>query len=72
MINHLNYIKNIGGEDVIALGTDFDGIQGNLEISGSHEMSKLFDALRKNDWSETQLEKLTHQNMLRVIKETLI
>lgn len=71
MINHLNYIKNIGGEDVIALGSDFDGIEGNLEISGSHEMPKLFDALKNNGWSETQLEKLTHQNMLRVIKETL-
>ena len=34
-------------------------------------MPKLFDALKNNGWSETQLEKLTQKNILRVIKDTL-
>jgi membrane dipeptidase len=32
MVRHLNYLLDIGGEDVLAIGTDFDGISGNLEI----------------------------------------
>lgn len=71
IVNHLNHIKNIGGEEVIALGSDFDGISGNLEISGSEKMPLLFEALRKDGWTEDVIEKLAYKNMLRVIKDTL-
>lgn len=71
MVNHLNHIKNVGGEEVIALGSDFDGISGNLEISGSEKMPLLFEALKKEGWAEDVIEKLAYKNMLRVIKDTL-
>ncbi len=71
MVKHLNHIKNIGGEDVIALGSDFDGISGNLEIDSSDKMYLLFDALKDSGWSERLIEKLAYKNALRVIKDTL-
>lgn len=69
MIKHLNHMKNKGGEDILALGSDFDGITGNLEIDGSDKMPNLFHALRQNGWKERLIEKLAYKNVLRVLKE---
>lgn len=71
MIKHLNHIKNVGGEDVLALGTDFDGIGGNLEIDGPHKMPLLFNALEKAGWSTDLIEKFAYKNSLRVIEDTM-
>lgn len=71
MVKHLSYMKNVGGEDVVALGSDFDGISGNLELDSSDKMPLLFDALKKSGWSNGQIEKLAYKNALRVIKDTM-
>lgn len=71
MIAHLNYLKNIGGENVLALGTDFDGIHGNLEIASSKQMPLLFKALARSGWNTDLIEKFAFKNSMRVIKEVL-
>lgn len=71
MIAHLNYLKNIGGENVLALGTDFDGIHGNLEIASSKQMPLLFKALSRSGWNTDLIEKFAFKNSMRVIKEVL-
>lgn len=69
MVRHLNHMKNKGGEDYPAIGSDFDGIGGFLEIDSPLGMSRLFDALIKDGWSERQIEKLAYKNALRVLEE---
>lgn len=71
MVRHLNYIRNVGGEDVLALGSDLDGIRGNLEIDSCHKIPLLFNALEKSGWSSGLIEKFAYGNTLRVIKETM-
>lgn len=71
MVKHLNHMRDVGGIDVVALGTDFDGVQGELEISSAEKMPLLFEALRSNGWSETQVEKFAYRNALRVIEDVL-
>lgn len=71
MVHHLNYLKNKGGEEFVALGSDYDGISNEVEISGPHEMYRLFDALSKSGWTPRQLDKLSHKNAIRFIKDTL-
>ncbi|WZL74465.1 dipeptidase [Clostridiaceae bacterium 35-E11] len=71
MIRHIQYIHNQGGIEVIALGTDFDGISPGLEIEHMGEMYKLIDALQKSGFSEEDIEKICYKNALRVIKEVL-
>lgn len=71
MIKHLNHIKNVGGEDVIALGTDLDGIGGNLEIDSCHKIPLLFNALEKEGWSIDLIEKFAYRNSSRVIEEVM-
>lgn len=71
LVNHIKHIKNIGGIDVISLGTDFDGITGKLEINNIGEINKLFLALMKNGFSEDEIEKIAYLNAMRLIKDVL-
>jgi len=69
MCEHVEHVVAVAGEDCPALGTDFDGIEGELEIPGCEGMPRLFDALRRRGLTERQLEKLACGNFLRVLRE---
>lgn len=69
MILHIKHIYKVGGIDVISLGSDFDGIECDVEIKDTGEMYKLQDMLEKNGFSEDAIEKIFHKNALRVIKD---
>ena len=71
MVRHLKHIRNIGGIDVMAIGTDFDGTMHSSEISHIGEMEKLSSALKKNLFSEEEIDKIYYKNALRIIKEVL-
>lgn len=71
MVKHLKYIKNKAGIDVIALGTDFDGIDGQLEISSIGEIDKLLIALDGAGFKTNEIEKISYLNAERIIKECL-
>ncbi len=71
MVTHINHIKNVGGIDVIAVGTDFDGISPGLEIENIGQINKLVLGLQRNNFSETEIDKILYKNAIRVIKDTL-
>ena len=71
MIKHLKHMVSVGGVEVAALGSDFDGMSGNLEISDCSEYDKLFMAMKKAGFSESEIEKIAYKNVLRVIKDTM-
>ncbi|KAB3532540.1 membrane dipeptidase [Alkaliphilus pronyensis] len=71
MVKHIKHIYNIGGIDVIGLGSDFDGIDCSLEIKDFSQMDKLIYALRKNGFTEGEVEKICNGNIKRIIKDVL-
>jgi membrane dipeptidase len=71
MVRHIKYIRDIGGIEVLAIGTDFDGIKPRQEIANSGEMGKLADSLAANGFTEAEIEKIFYQNALRVIRDVL-
>ena len=71
MVKHLNHQKNIGGIEVLALGSDFDGVFGNMEINGCDKYYLLFDALKKDGWTEQEIEMLAYKNAERFLKDVL-
>ncbi|MCT8975403.1 dipeptidase [Clostridium sp. CX1] len=71
IITHIKHIKKIGGIDIIAIGSDFDGVDLPSEITNISEMDKLFHGLSKNGFSEDEIEKIFYKNILRVIREVL-
>ena len=71
IVRHIMHLYNVGGSDFVAIGTDFDGIGGKLDIAGPQDMNKLFDALLKQGMSADHMEKIAYKNAERLIKETL-
>ncbi|MBY6798263.1 membrane dipeptidase, partial [Clostridium botulinum] len=71
MIAHIKHIRNIGGIDVIALGSDFDGIDNEVEIQNCSEFYKLYDVLKKNGFTEKDIEKIFYKNVKRVFNDVL-
>ena len=56
---------------MIALGSDFDGIGGELEMGDCSCLPMLEAELRRRHFSEDEIEKIFHGNALRVLKEFL-
>ena len=69
---HGMHILQKAGEDSVALGTDFDGFEaGKNWIRGIEEIECVWDALKKAGMTERQLDKLSYQNVKRVLGEVL-
>ena len=71
IIFHIKHIKNVGGIDVLALGSDFDGIENEVEIKDPSEFEKLYSSLKNNNFKESEIEKIFYKNVIRVFEETL-
>ncbi|MGL4800518.1 MAG: dipeptidase [Cellulosilyticaceae bacterium] len=70
LIDNIRYLHNVGGEDVLALGTDFDGIDCDLEVCNCKEMDKLINGMLKV-FPSSLVEKFCYKNAERIIRENL-
>ena len=71
IVRQAKYIVNVGGMEVLGLGSDFDGIEGHEELAGAQSMEKLYDGLLKGRFTSGQVDKIFSGNVLRVYKECL-
>lgn len=71
IVKHAKHIVNVGGMEVLGLGSDFDGIDTHEELVGAQGMEKLYDRLLKSGFTAGQVEKIFSGNVLRVYKECL-
>ena len=71
LVKHIKHIKNVGGIDVLALGTDFDGIQSTLEINDASKIQLLAQALLKSGFTYDEVEKIFYKNIINLYKELL-
>ncbi|MCM1130553.1 MAG: dipeptidase [Roseburia sp.] len=67
VIEHIKYIKNLAGIDVIAIGSDFDGIDPNIQMKNASLMPKLFEEMRTQGFTEEEIERVAYRNFLRVL-----
>ena len=67
MVRHVLHIRSVAGASVLAIGTDFDGIGGTLELPSVDRMDRLRDALKKAGLTETELDGMWAKNALRVL-----
>lgn len=71
IVRHARHIRNVGGIEVLGLGSDFDGIDTHEELPGAESMGKLWDALKAAEFTEAQLDLVFSGNVLRVYRDTL-
>lgn len=67
IVRHAKHMRNKGGRDILAIGTDFDGIGGKLAIEDISGMEMLWDALSHAGFTQTELEGMWRKNALRVL-----
>lgn len=69
LAEHLEHIYQVGGEDVLGIGTDFDGYdEGESDFLHIGQMNEFYEVVKKRGFTERQMEKIWFQNILRVIK----
>ncbi|MCC8163801.1 MAG: dipeptidase [Lachnospiraceae bacterium] len=71
IIAQVRHMMSVGGEECVAIGTDFDGVTGTFEVGSPDRMNILFDALKKAGFHERQIERLARGNIRRVLKDVL-
>ena len=71
VVRHALHITDVGGVEVLGLGSDFDGIDTNEALPGVQSMGRLWDALHKAGFKETELDKIFYGNVLRVYRQVL-
>lgn len=71
MARHAKYILNLAGEDALALGSDFDGIGGELEITGAQDQPLLAEGFVNEGIPARVVEKIFYKNARRFFRENL-
>ncbi len=69
MVTHIRHITDAGGIEVLALGSDFDGIGGALEMENCGRLELLADALKKAGFTASERDKIFYQNADRVFHD---
>lgn len=68
---HIRHITNIGGISCAGLGSDFDGIDDNLEFKDCSHLELLAEELKKNHFHESEIDAVFFQNVLSFYQEVL-
>lgn len=71
IVKHARHIVNVGGIEVLGLGSDFDGIATHEELPDAGKMHLLYEALKRGGFTEGELDKIFAGNVLRVYQEVL-
>ena len=72
MLRHLKHIRNVGGAGVMALGTDFDGISGSLELPSSAAIPRLAQQMKLSGFTESEIDGFLYKNALQLFSNTLL
>ena len=66
---HARYITDIGGIEVLGLGSDFDGCDN--DFSDCSKIYLLEEELKRQGFKASEIDKIFYQNVLRVYKDLL-
>ena len=71
MAKHAAHFKQVGGIGIIGLGSDFDRIGGKLEMDDCSKLPLLAEALRREGFTEDEVEDIFYRNARRFFEENL-
>lgn len=70
MLQHLDYMLEVLGEDGVALGSDFDGAVIPKEIGDAAGLPNLRKAMEQHGYNKALITKICHDNWLGVLERT--
>ncbi len=71
LIDHIDHIAKVAGVDHVGLGSDFDGVSGQLPegLDSPADLPKITAALMERGYSTEDCRKILGGNLLRVFRE---
>jgi membrane dipeptidase len=71
LIDHIDHVAKVAGVDHVGLGSDFDGVYGQLPegMDSPADFPKITAALRERGYSAEDCRKILGGNLLRVFRE---
>jgi len=67
--DHIDHIREVGGINVLALGSDFDGMAKRTKgLEDAGKLPALTEELIKRGYTETEIKKILGENFLNFIK----
>jgi len=71
LVDHIDHIAKVAGVDHVGLGSDFDGVDGQLPegIDSPADLPKITAALMQRGYSAEDCRKILGGNLLRVFRE---
>jgi membrane dipeptidase len=71
LIDHIDHIAKVAGVDHVGLGSDFDGVSGQLPegMDSAADLPKITQALMARGYSAADCDKILGGNLLRVFRE---
>ncbi len=70
MVRHLDYLLERLGETRVGLGSDYDGARVPDAVGDVSKLPNLIAALQDAGYNDELLHKLSHQNWVRVLRQT--
>lgn len=67
----MRHMRDVGGLEVVALGSDFDGITCPLEMVDASGMDQLVRAMEGEGFTEREIDAICWGNVWRFYGETL-
>jgi membrane dipeptidase len=72
LVRHIDHIAQRIGIDHVAFGSDFDGATVPKEMGDVTGLPRLVGALRDHGFDDDALRKVTHENWIRVLRDTWV
>jgi membrane dipeptidase len=71
LIDHIDHIAKVAGVDHVGIGSDFDGVSGQLPegMDSAADLPKITEALMARGYSAEDCRKILGGNLLRVFRE---
>ncbi|MCI8663261.1 MAG: membrane dipeptidase [Hungatella sp.] len=71
MTGHMKHMKQVGGIGCIGLGSDFDGIVGELELAHGGKLPMLEAEMKRQGFLPSEIEAIFYGNVMRVYRDVL-
>ena len=68
IVKQIRHMMDIGGREIVGIGTDFDGVDDELEINGCQYMYKLPMAMEKAGFTIGEIEDVCYCNAEKFLK----
>lgn len=65
ILRHIEHFLSLGGENIICIGSDFDGCDLPNDIKDSDFLAELYETMLKENYKESLIQKIFYNNALK-------